>query len=213
MFPERLSAGYVDPAYQGLGIQPFEIRDGNLIIKARRTTPEQKAKLWGYNFASGAIFSWDSFTQTYGWFEARMKMPPPLAGLWPAFWLLPVNKTWPPEIDIVEQVAKEPNKVNVNMHVAASETGSKTGGGSFVHSAPLSADFHTYGVDWRKDRTAFYFDGKKIFERATPASHNVPMYVIVDLAVGGTWPGEPDVTGAVDYSKADLEIQYVRVWQ
>jgi Ca2+-binding RTX toxin-like protein len=73
----------------------------------------------------------------------------------------------------------------------------------------LSADFHTYGVDWQADKITWYFDGEPIFQAATPPDMHLPMYMQANLAVGGDWPGSPDATTKFP---AELCIDYIRAW-
>ena len=73
----------------------------------------------------------------------------------------------------------------------------------------MTTGFHTYGVDWQKDKITWYFDGGKVYETATPAGMDKPMYMLANLAVGGEWPGSPDATTKFP---ATLEIDYVRAY-
>jgi hypothetical protein len=99
---------YVDRAFRGVGaatinVDPFRVANGVLTITAEKATPSTKAAIWGLDYTSGMIASRFSFAQRYGYFEMRAALPVG-KGLWPAFWLLPIDKSWPPEIDIVEAI-------------------------------------------------------------------------------------------------------------
>ena len=73
----------------------------------------------------------------------------------------------------------------------------------------MTTGFHTYGVDWQKDKITWYFDGAKVYETATPAGMDKPMYMLANLAVGGDWPGSPDGTTTFP---ATLQIDYIRAY-
>ena len=197
---------YVDPKYQGLGIQPFSVKDGVLTITAAKTAPENISKLWGYQYTSGMLSSHASFSQQYGYFEMRAQMSTE-QGMWPAFWMLSTNGKWPPELDVVEVVGKDDSGVFQTMHTAAAKnSGKRTEAG-----VDLAAGFHTYGMDWTASTITFYFDGKKTHTVATPADMHTSMYMMVNMAVGGNWPGSPDST--TDWSKTKMQVDYIRAYQ
>ena len=196
---------YVDADYKGLGLNPFSINTGVLDIHASKVVdPAIKAALGGYNYVSGELTTAGSFAQQYGYFEMRAQMAGG-QGMWPAFWMLAADKSWPPEIDIVEAVGKDPNYVYTTLHSKDGNSGKAN-----WSTTDISKDFHTYGVDWTASTITFYFDGKAVYAHATPSDMNKPMYMLLNLAVGGSWPGSPDST--TDWSKTDYLIDYVRVW-
>jgi beta-glucanase (GH16 family) len=159
----------------------------------------------GYAYTSGMITSFHSFSQTYGYFEMKAKLPAG-QGLWPAFWLLPTDLSWPPEIDIMEVIGSTPNQLETSVHYDA-------GGHQMKNNTTIlegmTTGFHTYGVDWQRDKIAWYFDGSKVYEVATPAGMDKPMYMLANLAVGGEWPGSPDGTTSFP---ATLQIDYIRAY-
>lgn len=199
---------YVDPRLKGsgahaLGLNPFRVRNGHLQIIAAPVRSEHKAALWGYDYASGLLTTKDAFSQTYGYFEMRAKMPKG-RGLWPAFWLLPATGKWPPEIDIVEVIGHQPSIVN---HAAHWTEGGKKRDILFpTPRVDTSAGFHTYGVEWTPETIRWFFDGQESARIATPADLNQPMYMLLNLAVGGHWPGKVDPK----ILPAALEVDYVR---
>ena len=195
---------YVDPDYKGLGLNPFSVQDGIVTITASKTPDWAKSAI-GYNYISGELTTAGSFAQQYGYFEMKAQMAPG-QGMWPAFWMLSTNGKWPPEIDIVEAIGDLPNHVYVNTHSATNGNAGK----DVWSSADITQGFHTYGVDWTASTITFYYDGKAVFTRATPADMHTPMYMLLNLAVGGNWPGAPDST--TDWSKTQYKIDYVRVW-
>lgn len=202
---------YVDPAFRGtgdaaLGLKTIEAKNGVLHITARRA-PENPA-LSGYRYLSGLITSEPSFTQTYGLFEMRAKLPKG-KGLWPAFWLLPADKSWPPEIDVMEMLGHEPTKFYTTLHSKASGVKTKSAIPAH-HVTDLSAAFHTYAVEWGPKEIIFYFDDREIAREPTPDDMHKPFYLLANLAIGGSWPGSPDATTRFP---AVMEIDWIRVWK
>jgi beta-glucanase (GH16 family) len=185
---------YVDPQFAGtkptsLNINPFQIRDGKLDIVARPLTDDERQAAWGRSYSSGLLTSRGTFAQTYGLFEIRARTPKG-KGLWPAFWLLPVNKSWPPELDVLEILGDNPQKLYVSWHSKADET--HTSLTKAIDVPDSSEDFHTYSVYWTKDSLEWFFDDVQIACNPTPRDFNQPMYLLINLAVGGGWPGAPD---------------------
>jgi beta-glucanase (GH16 family) len=184
----------------------FSISDGVLAIKAATSTA---------GYTSGIITTEHSFSQTYGYFEIRAKLPAG-RGLWPAFWLLPIDMSWPPEIDAMEAFG-DTNPVKgeggrTMIHYASHFSPNNTVCGDWHDTGTdVTADFHTYGVDWEPDLITYYFDGKPYATCPANADANKPMYMLVNLAVGGagSWPGAPDATNAWP---AFLQVDYVRAY-
>ncbi len=195
---------YVDADYKGLGLNPFSVNNGIATITASKTPDWAKSQV-GYNYISGELTTAGGFAQQYGYFETKAQMTPG-KGMWPAFWMLSTNGKWPPEIDIVEAIGHLPNHVYVNTHSSTNSSAGK----DVWSNEDITKGFHTYGVDWTKDFVTFYFDGKQVYQRATPADFHTPMYMLVNLAVGGNWPGSPDST--TDWTKSNMQIDYVRAW-
>jgi serralysin len=201
---------YMDPSYTGtgkaaLGVNPFAINDGVLSITAAKASADVSAAIGGYQFTSGLLTTKFSYAQLYGYFEIKAKLPDE-AGMWPAFWLLPADGTWPPELDVFEQLGKDPNTVYVTAHSQAS--GSHTGDQDAVHLNATADGFHTYGVSWQKDYLVYYVDGVEVSRQATPADMNKPMYMLVNMAVGGGWAGNTDA----DFTSAQMQIDYIRAY-
>ena len=170
----------------------------------------------GFPYTSGMISGHKSFSQMYGYFEIRMKIPAG-KGFWPAFWLLPLPNAWPPEIDVMENLGHDTHTIYMTHHYATNYPnvgGGKGGQHGGAYTGPdYSADFHTYGVEWSATAIVWYFDG---VERYRSTEH-IPlagygftgMYVIANLAVGGSWPGAPDASTVFPNQ---LEIDYIRVY-
>lgn len=196
---------YMDPAYKGLGVNPFSINNGVLTIHADTSSAAVKAAT-GFDYTSGMISSKSGFSQTYGYFESRMQLPSE-NGTWPAFWLLPQDGSWPPEIDIFEAIGRDDGKVFTTSHT--NSTGRHTSVSAATYVGDTSNEFHTYGLLWTKENLVWYIDGEEVFRTKTPDDMHKPMYMIANLAVGGYWPGNPDA----DFDGADLKIDYMKAYQ
>jgi beta-glucanase (GH16 family) len=160
----------------------------------------------GLTYESGKITTQGLFAQTYGIFEMRAELPAG-AGMWPAFWLLPNDGSFPPEIDIMEQLGRDPTTTYSSIHWLNPGSSVLQTQTTAVDDLDTTGEFHTYAVDWEPDFTTYYVDGQAIARYATPPSVDMPMYVIANLAVGGAWPGQPaGETGQMD-------IDYIRVYE
>jgi beta-glucanase (GH16 family) len=161
------------------------------------------------------------FTQSYGRFEARMKLPKG-QGLWPAFWLLGANSKsegWPGcgEIDIMENLGHEPSKIHGSMHGPGySGAHPLTASYALPGNRTFADDFHVFSVEWEPNVVRFYVDDV-LYETQTPRSlpagaqwvYDHPFFIILNLAVGGNWPKDPDDTTV---SPSFMLVDYVRVY-
>ena len=201
------------------------IENGNLVITARKENFEGSDHI-AREFTSARLKTQGLFSQTYGRFEARIKIPSG-QGMWPAFWMLGDNISsvgWPKcgEIDIMENVGKEPGLVHGSLH-GPMTTGAATDLTSTV-SLPTGKDFaaayHLYAVEWEPDAFRFYVDdtlyatftANSVASTPTTAGSWVfdhPYFLILNVAVGGSWPGPPDATTAFPQT---MLIDYVRVY-
>lgn len=173
------------------------------------------------NYTSGIITSYDAFKFSYGYAEARMRLPRG-SGLWPAFWLL--NGYYvgeQPEIDIIEARGGVPDRISHNFYTF--NGGVNPSDSESQHPDPVlgyTGDFHRYGVRWRPGRIDWYIDRKIVHTYETTEEGPVPyqnMYVIANLATGGDFFVHPSDTyvSPVDPNAvpAKLDIDYIRVWQ
>jgi beta-glucanase (GH16 family) len=195
--------------------------NGNLVITARRENPAGYSCWYGScQYTSARLLTADRFTQAYGRFEARIKIPRG-QGLWPAFWMLGNDigsVGWPNsgEIDIMENVGFEPSTVHGTIHGPGySGAGGLGGGYTLPGGQQFANDFHTFTVDWASDSITWYVDGQQ-YVRKTPADlggnrwvFNHPFFMIMNVAVGGSWPGNPD--GSTVFPQ-QMVIDYVRVY-
>jgi len=178
----------------------FELSNGRLRIKAD-VRPQQ-----GYAYTSGMITTQHTFAQQYGYFEIRAQIPHG-QGLWPAFWLLHTGPLPWTEVDVFEILGHDTHKVYMSNHWrdAASQHQALTQ--SFTGS-DLAEGFHTFAVDWTPGKLDWYIDGVKRAE-ATQHVPAEPMFILVNLAVGGQWHGYPDATTRFP---AYLDIDYIHVY-
>lgn len=188
-----------------VGPNPFR-QDGKMHIQAQPAPPGSNPLNLPYT--SGVLTTLNTFCQLYGYFEVRAKLPKG-RGLWPAFWLLPASGSYTSELDVFEVLGDNPSVLYATTH--GSTDGLWSSNLKRIDVPDTSATFHTYGVDWEPDNVTYYMDRRVIAVSPTPASMNTPMYLIVNLAVGGpgSWPGAPD--GGTAFP-AELVIDYVRAY-
>lgn len=205
---------YMDPAYKGaspepLGVQPFSIANSILTIRAEPAHPERVKPFIGkQRYTSGCITSEYTHDQKYGYFEISARMPRG-RGFWPAFWLLPQRKAWPPEIDVFEGSGHKPLAV----HLAFHEKDRSKSRGRWVDAGIDTTDgFHRYAVEWTQDDIKFFVDGKQHFASGAHGIHE-PMYLLANLAIGSETPGWiPNPDSSTPWP-GELEIDYIRAYQ
>lgn len=202
---------YTDPNWRGTTgtmtpINPFSINNGILNITETKLTAAQSAANWGLQYSSGLLTTKSSFSQLYGYFEVDAKLPAG-QGMWPAFWLLPANGTWPPELDVFEELGKDPNTLYLTAHTSANGTKNQSVQ-SVVTIGDVTQNFHTYGVLWTATDLVWYIDGNAVAQTATPGDMHSPMYMLLNLAVGGAWGG--GTIGTPD--SATMQVDYVRAY-
>src|SRR5260221_3096137 len=151
---------YVDPRYSGrattpLGLDPFNIRDGVLSIVARRTPVELKPVLFNNEYISGILTTQGWFSQKYGYFEIRAKIPIG-NGVWPAFWMLADDGGWPPELDVLEGRGQRIGDMAMTTHWRDPKTGLVQSCGVDFLVPTASTDFHDYGVLWAPERIVYF---------------------------------------------------------
>ena len=198
-----------------------DLEGGTLVIKALKETFTGTDGITR-NYTSARLLTKTKFTQMYGRFEARMKIPYG-QGLWPAFWMLGDNigtAGWPTcgEIDIMENIGKEPSIVHGTFH-GPGYSGAQ--GVSAAYTLPngqkFSDDFHTFAVEWEPNVMRFYVDGL-LYKTRTPSDlpagktwvFDHPFFIILNVAVGGGFPGNPDASTVFPQQ---LVVDYVRVYQ
>ena len=198
-----------------------ELQHGALVIRAVKETFTGADSITR-NYTSARLLTRNKFTQTYGRFEARIQVPHG-QGIWPAFWMLGNDiKTagWPNcgEIDIMENIGKEPSIVHGTLHGPGySGPNGITASYALPGSRKFSNNYHTFAIEWEPDVIRFYVDGH-LYKTRTPADlpagkawvFNHPFFLILNVAVGGDFPGTPEATTIFPQL---MKIDYVRVYQ
>ena len=204
--------------------QNIYVKDGKLTIQAKKTKNEDGT----YSYTSGRINTQNKVDTKYGRFEARIKMPKG-KGFLPAFWMMPTDENlygqWPKcgEIDITEVLGDKPNTAHSTLHFG--EPHKQKQGTYTLEKGTFNDDFHVYACEWEPGEMRFYIDNKLFYtendwftkkegfdEVAYPAPYDQPFYIILNLAVGGSWVGYPDKTTKFD-ENAQMVVDYVKVYQ
>ena len=210
------------------------IENGNLVITLRKETYEGGDHI-EREYTSARLKTLGLFSQAFGRFEARIKIPAG-QGIWPAFWMLGDNikaAGWPKcgEIDIMENIGKEPGKVHGSIHGPLSNGTATdlTAPAELASGKDFSDAFHVYAVEWEPAEIRFYVDSTQYatFTPQTPITipgaapavgpaeaagawvFDHPYFLLLNVAVGGDWPGPPDASST--YPQTML-IDYVRVY-
>jgi beta-glucanase (GH16 family) len=208
--------------YYTPGTDNAVVAGGNLVITAKSDGASAYTCEYGTcQYTSARMNTSGKFQQAYGRFESRIQLPSG-QGMWPAFWVLGDDigtVGWPQcgEIDIMENIGSTPSTNYGSMH-GPGYSGSQdlTGSYSLSDGGTLAGGFHVYAVEWAPDVVRFYFDGVS-YETRTPADvpdgdvwvYDHPFFVILDVAVGGYWPGNPDSTAQFPQT---MLVDYVRVY-
>lgn len=200
--------------YAGPNANYAVVKDGKLIITARKASLSSAADWGGQAYTSARLFTKGKAEWTYGYIEVRAKLPCG-KGTWPAIWTLGTGGRWPEdgELDIMEHVGHRPARVSSAVHMAAGNGGDDISGA--VQSADACSQFHNYHMLWTANGVHFGIDGfvhlrypnLKLGPRAWP--FDAPQYLLLNLAIGG------DLGGSVDDSifPVSFVIDHVRVYQ
>lgn len=195
--------------------QNISVENGNLILEGRKQAV--RTNEGDYKFTSGMVTtgriksvkqSRTRFGFKYGYVEVRAKIPAG-KGLWPAVWLLPTTLISTPEIDLMEVLGHKPDQLEMHYHYR--ENAEKISIGNDMIVGDLSQDWHLFAIDWRPDAIIWYLDDKEIwrFEDDKIIS-NEEMYLLINLAIGGDWPGPPN---SETNFPARFLIDHVKIWQ
>lgn len=191
------------------------VEGGQLIIEARSEEHE------GSDFTSARLRTKGKASWTFGRIEARMKIPRGL-GIWPAFWMLGdaiEELGWPEggEIDIMENIGSRPSVLHGTVHGPGYSGGNGISGSLTLAEGDLGDDFHVYGIEWDENRIRWMLDGQPFFTvtpdelpAGTDWVFNRPYHLLLNIAVGGNWPGPPD--GGTVFPQR-LMVDYVRVFR
>jgi beta-glucanase (GH16 family) len=201
-------------------LENAQIQNGGLVITARRETFTGTDGITR-DYTSARLKTAGKFSQKYGKFDARIKVPFG-QGIWPAFWLLGANigsVGWPVcgEIDIMENIGREPSVVHGSMHGPGASAGrAMTAIYTLPNGAKLSDEYHSFTVEWEPNMVQFYVDGR-LYSTKTSADlpagatwvYDHPFFILLNMAVGGAWPGSPD--GTTTFPQR-MFVDYVRVY-
>jgi hypothetical protein len=202
---------YTDPRLHP-GAHPFTVSDGLLTLRAEQFSHPQTfgAKTFSYG-ASVLEAAW--LSQLYGYYEVEA-LSSTARGSWSAFWLLPSDGSWPPELDVFEHprngvigsgqttVAQHWGTANDHRQIGAALDLPRLLG----RPIDLTDGFHTYGLDWRRDFTTWYVDGTAVW--TTPTRFHTPAFPLLDVAVGG-WAGVPDFSTGT----TEMRVRALRIYE
>lgn len=232
---------YMDKDYGGAGNLPVEQRPnpfsfetpGVLTISAFRVPESLWKNYWMGKerpFCSGLLISDKHFTYQYGYVEGRFKLPAD-RGAWPAFWLLGDDPTrgkpelaheWGPEVDVFEFFGHRPTKHSAGVVTRKDDKKPSFTFGYNEVGSDITRDFHTWGFEWDAEQMVWTFDGKIWARTQTPASMKRPMYLLINLAVGGNWYSQEMKAAGHEYKQWEvdeasmpwhMQCDYVRVYQ
>jgi len=202
------------------------LQNGNLIIRSSRRDYGSQ------HYTSGRLDTKDKLSVTYGRFEIRGKLPKG-QGIWPAYWLYPQNRDWPmeylmleavangkenlipehrpwySEIDIMEYLGHEPKVFYATFHYYSFKGEKKSSSEKYTADFSFAEDYHTFVLEWEPDAIRWYIDDKLIHTSTEGVPHT-PHFLILNTAVGGSWPGNPDSTTIFPQYHS---IDYVRVFK
>jgi len=202
------------------------LKDGNLRIQS------SKRDFGSQHYTSGRLDTKDILAITYGRIEIRGKLPVG-QGLWPAYWLYPQNRDWImeytmqeaigngketsipefrpwyTEIDIMEYLGHEPKVFYATFHYYSFKGEKKSSSTKLTADYSFAEDFHIYALEWEYDAIRWYIDDKLV-HTATIGVPHAPHYLILNTAIGGSWPGNPDSTTVFPQYH---DVDYVRVYQ
>lgn len=198
------------------------IQDGSLVIIAQKENFTGSDEIQA-NYTSARLKTQNLFARAYGRFEARIKIPAG-QGMWPAFWMLGNDigtAGWPKcgEIDIMENIGREPGTAHGSLHGPSSSasTTSQTSTFELPGGKKFSDDFHVFAIEWDASAVKFFVDSNNYatFSKAQwpgtgPWVFDHPFFIVLNVAVGGDWPGSPD---AATTFPQQMLVDYVRVYK
>jgi beta-glucanase (GH16 family) len=201
------------------GTQNAIVQGGYLVITATTQGASQYKCSYGTcRYTSARLLTQGLFSQQYGRFEARVQMPTG-KGIWPAVWMLGDNintVSWPAcgEIDFMETIGTDITTNHGSLHMPGDNP---SGQFTLPNGASFADAFHTFAVEWAPGTVAFYVDDQ-LYETqlrtSVPAGgtweFEHPFFLLVNVAVGGSWPGSPDTTTQFPQT---MKVDWVRVYQ
>ncbi|WP_126971194.1 family 16 glycosylhydrolase [Gynurincola endophyticus] len=196
--PELCGWGNNELEYYTARSENIYTQQGNLVIEARQE------RYQGFDYTSSKIITRDKKFFKYGRIDIRAQLPYG-QGIWPAFWLMPQHEVfggWPSsgEIDMMEMVGNTPNQSHGTLHYGPGPSSVHSTSSYTLPSGILHDEFHVYSLIWKEDEIVWLVDDIE-FKRMTPADlngHHWPFneefYMIINFAIGGNWPGNPNAT-------------------
>ena len=180
----------------------YSVSNGVLSVGIKPTPASVSAAVNNTPFLAGELTTYRTFSQTYGYFEMNAKLAAG-PGVISAFWLLPADGSWPPELDAMEVLGNSPTTLVMTAHSGSGTTP------QWATIPDATQGFHTYGVDWEPDKITWYFDGKQMAQQTTPADMNKPMYMLIDTMTGtaDSWIGAPK-----SGTTTQMQVNYVRAY-
>ena len=204
----------------------INVKDGKLVLQPVKIVD---AATGNTTYTSGRINTRRKADFKYGKIEVKAKLPKG-QGIWPAIWMMPTKEElyggWPKcgELDIMELLGNDPAKVYQTLHYSRTGIDVQSQGSKTLSSGDFSDAYHVFSMEWEPGKISFYVDDKLTKTETKwytstdgvgvvtyPAPFDQEFYVILNVAVGGNWPGNPDAT--TDFSKAQMLVDYVKVYQ
>jgi beta-glucanase (GH16 family) len=197
---------------------------GNLVITAREVptdTPPLDCWYGECLYTSARLLTANKFEFAYGRAEARLKIPFG-QGMWPAFWIIGNDigtVSWPTcgEVDIMENIGNEPSTIHGTLHGPGYSGGDGPSGDYILPSGNFADDFHIFAIEWEPTEIRWYVDGIHYstvtindIPNGTEWVFDHPFFLLLNVAVGGEWPGYPDDTTIFPQT---MTVDYVRVYQ
>lgn len=194
------------------------VENGKLVIEAHQY-PNAAVE-----YTSTRIVTRNKGDWKYGKIEVRAKLPFG-KGLWPAIWMLPTDWEYggwaaSGEIDIMEYLGHETNKIHGTIHYGGSPPNNTQSGANFtLANSTFAADFHTFSIEWEETEIRWYIDGHLYSTKNSwyatstnpfPAPFDKRFHLLINVAVGGNWPGYPDQSTQFPQR---MEVDWVRVYQ
>lgn len=197
------------------------VADGNLIIEARKENYTWPGDGQTKQYTSARLRTLGKGDWTYGKVEVRALLPTG-RGMWPAIWLLPSEEKyggWPSsgELDIMENVGFDPNKIHCNIHTEAYNHKLGTNKGNTVTTSNPNANWHVYSMEWDADKVIFFLDGDQVFRFDNEHKsykewpYDQKFHLLLNIAVGGGWGGEQGIDDGIFPQR--MLVDYVRVYE
>ncbi len=197
------------------------IQDGKLVIRADLVPQGTGSSDNLRYFSSARLRTSGKGDWRYGRIEVKAKLALG-QGIWPAIWMLPTDWMyggWPEsgEIDIMEHVGYDPGRVHGSIHTGSYNHKINTQRGGSKLLDKISSKFYVYAIEWYEDRIDFLIDDSKYFSFQNDGKNdfntwpfNQRFHLLINIAVGGDWPGSPDETTQFP---TEMEVEYVRVYE